>query len=342
MAWTANVRRCVFLVIVVCVPGTFAWNGDSQQSLSPDPEWLERLVRWSDAVIAHEPGRVDAPLRDLATWSADDVSGTVEAFLKLVPAWRDSRPGGPVLVGKRIIKADAVRRIRVLTDGAPETVNRTLRRAAALHADVALHAPLDASTLTGRAASSVRRPRSWRTSSSALAVLLGGPPRSREVGSTFGWCSLNTERMPKHGSAKRWLWTPVIWRRGSDWAGGWFSGIEWIRPSRTSGSSQSHRPNRHWRMWRGFCLATCKNVRVRRRRHGSPIRLRRRCIRPHDRHGSPSPPWTGGSAVRPMLGGWSSRQSHHQSRNRIARTPGGPSISGSPCPRRIVSPDCTR
>jgi tetratricopeptide (TPR) repeat protein len=132
-----------------------AWNGDHQQGASSETAWLERLVLWSDAVIAHEPGRVDAPLRDLATWSADDVLHVVEDFLRVLPAWRDSRPGGPVLVGKRIIKADEVRRIRVLTDVAPETVNRTLRRAAMLHADVALHAPLDASTVTGRAASSV-------------------------------------------------------------------------------------------------------------------------------------------------------------------------------------------
>jgi tetratricopeptide (TPR) repeat protein len=116
-----------------------------------DKAWLERLEAWSDALERHRPGEVDASLRaiaDLTTW---DVQNVLEDFLQLRQRLASPRRPLPARITYKDRTVDAAVLLRMpafLVESRLER-NRVLRRAALLHADVALLAPVDVSARTG-------------------------------------------------------------------------------------------------------------------------------------------------------------------------------------------------
>lgn len=145
-------------VVLVATPAREQDRSDGQtpKGMSPgDPEWLVRLKSWSRAVMQHEPGRLDPAVVELAGWTAYSVHGVVADFLSLHPDLKQKRPldleATPTRVYTKKTIADVeARSIEVFQDHAGGT-NRILRRAAMLHTDVALLAPIDRSQTTGTA-----------------------------------------------------------------------------------------------------------------------------------------------------------------------------------------------
>lgn len=129
-----------------------AWPGTARAAT--DPEWLVRLKTWSRAVMQHEPGQLDVAAVELATWTTYSVNGVVADFLSLHPDLKQKRPlylesNSARAYTKKTLGSADMRSIEVFQSTAPDGTNRVLRRAAMLHADVALLAAVDWSRSTG-------------------------------------------------------------------------------------------------------------------------------------------------------------------------------------------------
>jgi tetratricopeptide (TPR) repeat protein len=141
-------RRFAMTVVLLVL---IAWPGAARSAA--EPEWLVRLKAWSRAVMQHEPGRMDPAVVELAGWTAYSVHGVVADFLSLHPDLKQKLPlevevtPGRPYTKKTIVDVDT-RSVEVFQNHAGGT-NRILRRAAMLHADVALLAPLDRSQTSG-------------------------------------------------------------------------------------------------------------------------------------------------------------------------------------------------
>jgi tetratricopeptide (TPR) repeat protein len=115
------------------------------------PEWLQRLERWSVAVVTHEPGKLDTAAVELSAWTADDLTTVVDDYLALSVTLRKAaaRRGSPFAHKKLRLTARDLLKHAVFREEQPGDALRVLRRAAMLHADVALLAPYDLSKSTG-------------------------------------------------------------------------------------------------------------------------------------------------------------------------------------------------
>ena len=141
-------RLATTMVLLVLL----AWPGAARSA--EDPEWLVRLKAWSEAVTHHVPGRFDDAAQELATWSADDLDTVVSDYSALIAqARRASRHtvAWEAEHKKLRLNTDVIRTMAVFRDHTPAGASRTARRAAMLHADVALLAPLDFSRSTAKA-----------------------------------------------------------------------------------------------------------------------------------------------------------------------------------------------
>jgi tetratricopeptide (TPR) repeat protein len=141
-------RRLAMTVVLLVL---ITWPGAARPA--GDPEWLVRLKAWSQAVMHHEPGRLDPAVVELAGWTAYSVHEVVADFLSLHPDLKQKQPlkvevtPGRPYTKKTIADVDA-RSVEVFQNHAGGA-NRILRRAAMLHADVALLAPVDRSQTSG-------------------------------------------------------------------------------------------------------------------------------------------------------------------------------------------------
>jgi tetratricopeptide (TPR) repeat protein len=147
--------RRVF-VRAALVAGLLLIAGTGLPAAEDDPPWLANLKRWSRAVASHVPGQADEAVQELASWSAADVSEVVRSFLatrtavdKALQQARARRPRPWIEYRERRLWVDDLQELAVFGDSADGGPNRILRRAALLHADVALLAALDVSTKTG-------------------------------------------------------------------------------------------------------------------------------------------------------------------------------------------------
>ena len=113
-------------------------------------EPIARMKAWFAAVERHEPGRADAPVVEIAAWSPIDLhelSADLVIFLGRIdgahlfkprarPRPRSSRPRPrPVVEAIRALAGELLR------GTGPEASNQFLKRAALLHADVAMLVP---------------------------------------------------------------------------------------------------------------------------------------------------------------------------------------------------------
>ena len=113
-------------------------------------EPIARMKAWFAAVERHEPGRADAPAVEIAAWSPIDLhelSADLVIFLGRIdgahlfkprarPRPRSSRPRPrPVVEAIRALAGELLR------GTGPEASNQFLKRAALLHADVAMLVP---------------------------------------------------------------------------------------------------------------------------------------------------------------------------------------------------------
>jgi tetratricopeptide (TPR) repeat protein len=141
-------RFATALVLLVLM----AWPGTAGSAA--DPEWLVRLKTWSHAVMHHKPGQLDPAAVELAAWTAENVHTVVADFLSLHPDLKQKRHASMEATyartyRKKTLGSADMRAIEVFQGAAPDGTNRVLRRAAMLHADVALLAPVDWSRSTG-------------------------------------------------------------------------------------------------------------------------------------------------------------------------------------------------
>jgi len=121
------------------------------------PEWLVRLESWSRAVDSHQPGARDDAVIELAAWAHDDVQHVVTDYQALRTVMRRVSKKGPrrlrpvfgIEYKESRITTEDLLHLAVFQAEAPAELNRTLRRAAMLHADVALLAALDLSRSSG-------------------------------------------------------------------------------------------------------------------------------------------------------------------------------------------------
>ena len=153
---TSNIpRRRVWTTVAAVVCLSVCADG------AGEPEWLTRLKTWSDAVDRHQPGVADAAVLQVAAWSASDVKTVVTDFFELRKAVRAAQraalrrstpakwvKGSIVYKDVRVWEGD-LQALSAFKEVGADGGNRTLRRAAMLHADVAMLAPLDRSTKTG-------------------------------------------------------------------------------------------------------------------------------------------------------------------------------------------------
>ncbi|MDO8836400.1 MAG: hypothetical protein Q7V01_12440 [Vicinamibacterales bacterium] len=141
-------RRFAMTVVMLVL---MAWPGAARSAA--EPEWLVRLKTWSRAVVQHEPGRLDPAVGELAGWTASSVHEVVADFLSLHPDLKQKQPlkvevtPNRAYTKKTIADVDT-RSVEVFQNHAGGA-NRILRRAAMLHADVALLAPVDRSQTSG-------------------------------------------------------------------------------------------------------------------------------------------------------------------------------------------------
>jgi tetratricopeptide (TPR) repeat protein len=108
------------------------------------PPWLARLSSWLEAVSEHRPGNLDMPARLVGFSTEADLGETRTDFLNLVALCRrelerSDKPGSVVYKDTLIPFAD-LRALLRLTDeeAAAGNANRSLKRAAVLHADIAM------------------------------------------------------------------------------------------------------------------------------------------------------------------------------------------------------------
>lgn len=153
-------RQAVLLAVVAVVAAQPVLSLQADAGHRPahvgatDPEWLVRLKAWSEAVTHHVPGKLDDAAQELAAWSADDVHTVVSDYFALIAqARRASRHtiAWEAEHKKLRLNTDEIRTMAVFRDHTPAGASRTARRAAMLHADVALLAPLDFSRSTAKA-----------------------------------------------------------------------------------------------------------------------------------------------------------------------------------------------
>jgi tetratricopeptide (TPR) repeat protein len=138
------------LVVAIAVPIDGRAAQRANESAPAPPEWLQRLSTWSSAVTDHTPGASDLHLVELAAWSADDVKSVVEDYLGLRRQLRGRGDGAEIEHKKYRVKAAELRTLAVFTAATEADANAILRRAAVVHADVALLAALDWSRSTGK------------------------------------------------------------------------------------------------------------------------------------------------------------------------------------------------
>jgi tetratricopeptide (TPR) repeat protein len=123
------------------------------------PKVIEEIKAWHEQVMAHEPGKLDDAIEEISSWPADRLGFTIEAVVALrakldeldnerrarrerihvfrateVVVWRDAM----FLVGD----LQGMLAFAVQDEGRPSAF---FRRAATLHADIALFAPDDVS-----------------------------------------------------------------------------------------------------------------------------------------------------------------------------------------------------
>jgi hypothetical protein len=145
MRLAAVALACVLAGGVV-THGQRAPRGDAAATASP--EWLQRLRTWSRAITDHVPGRSDLALVELAAWSADDVKTVVDDYLALRRQLRGRGDGAEFEHKDYRLTAGELRELAVFSSIATDS-NATIKRAAVVHADVALLAALDWSRSTG-------------------------------------------------------------------------------------------------------------------------------------------------------------------------------------------------
>ncbi len=139
------------------VAGLMLIAGTGLPAAEDDPLWLAHLKTWSHAIDAHVPGQADDAVQELAAWSADDITGVVHDFLTVRAAVVKALKAAPQRRNRPFVEyrngrvwVDELQQLAVFRDSADDGPNRILRRAAMLHADVALLAALDRSTTTGK------------------------------------------------------------------------------------------------------------------------------------------------------------------------------------------------
>jgi tetratricopeptide (TPR) repeat protein len=116
------------------------------------PAWFQRLERWGDAIVTHEPGTLDTAAVELSAWTAEDITTVVADYLALSAALRKAitRGGAAEFTHKKFrLTSRELRKHAVFREGPPGDFLRVLKRAAMLHADVGLLAPYDLSKSTG-------------------------------------------------------------------------------------------------------------------------------------------------------------------------------------------------
>jgi tetratricopeptide (TPR) repeat protein len=135
--------------VFVPVPGLLAFAlagaalGAQGQSATTAPPWLTRLSSYLEAVNEHVPGEVDRPARVVAFWTELDLEFARTDYFALVALCRKelSRTARPrsVVYKNTVIEFGELRALLGLTEAeaANGDVNRTLVRAAVLHADIA-------------------------------------------------------------------------------------------------------------------------------------------------------------------------------------------------------------
>jgi Tfp pilus assembly protein PilF len=125
---------------------------------------IEEIDAWQRQVLAHEPGRLDDALAEISSWSADRLAFTLEAVValrakldELDSLRREKRERLAVLrAAEAVTWGDATFLVgdlqgmpafAVQDGGQPSAF---FRRAATLHAEIALFAPNDVSRLSGQ------------------------------------------------------------------------------------------------------------------------------------------------------------------------------------------------
>ena len=116
----------------------------SVQQTSRPPIWLARLSSWLEAVSEHRPGNLDMAARLVGFSTETDLGEARTDFLSLVALCRReierSVKPAPVVYKDLLIPFEDLRALLRLTDeeAAAGDANRILKRAAVLHADIAM------------------------------------------------------------------------------------------------------------------------------------------------------------------------------------------------------------
>jgi tetratricopeptide (TPR) repeat protein len=111
----------------------------SKESALQYASWFEDVLTWVTAVDQHEPGKRDAPLRQIRSWSPEQFDAAIpnlKAFLELASHPDDRTLRKP---GRRFTKADINALASLVESWSTKISSRhLLERAALLHTDIAL------------------------------------------------------------------------------------------------------------------------------------------------------------------------------------------------------------
>jgi tetratricopeptide (TPR) repeat protein len=170
------------LVFLLTQPGPARQGPDKGAPVEP----IARMKAWFAAVERHEPGRADAPAVEIAAWSPTalhELSADLVIFLGRIdgahlfkprarPAPRPSSPRPrPVVYAIRALAEELVHGTAGQVRGTgPEVSNEFLKRAALLHADVAMLVPRVDSQASQAGPSADPQPDPGRKSSDPIVV----------------------------------------------------------------------------------------------------------------------------------------------------------------------------
>ena len=105
-----------------------------------DPPWLAALRTWTGAVAAHRPGGIDAPAEAIGGWPELSLDAVRQDLVALLSILRHGGARGATVTGRNyrgpVVSTDQLLLWLGVTD--PVQVNAFVKRAAILHADIAM------------------------------------------------------------------------------------------------------------------------------------------------------------------------------------------------------------
>ncbi len=139
-----NTRRLAVLLALAAVVTQAAALAGRAPRQTEVPPWLTRLSTWVELVAAHKPGSFDASARLVAFWPEAHMDEVRTDFVALAALYRrelvrSARPAA-VVYRDTLFPISELGRLLGLAEaeGAQERVNRVLKRAAILYADVVM------------------------------------------------------------------------------------------------------------------------------------------------------------------------------------------------------------